>query len=266
MSLPAQPPLEAFHLDPERVIPQLVDFIRREVGRAGRKGVVIGMSGGIDSSLVAHLSARALGPGNVHALLLPFRTSSPESLRHAQLEIDKLGIPRKTIEITPMVEALFHQIPTMDHRRMGNAMARLRMVVLYDQSEEYQSLVVGTSNRTEMLLGYGTLHGDAAWGLDPIGDLYKTQVRQLAKEVGVDRSIVEKPPTADLWAGQTDEGEIGVTYDVADRVLYLMIDRGMSRDQIAALGYLPEAVDRIASLVAASEFKRCMPPVATLER
>jgi NAD+ synthase len=266
MSLPAEPAPDVFRLDPELIVPRLVTFIQAEVARAGRKGVVIGMSGGVDSSLVAHLSVRALGPANVHALIMPFRTSSPESLRHARLEIDRLGIPYHTIEITPVAEALFHQIPTMDRRRMGNAMARLRMIVLYDQSEEHQSLVIGTSNRTEILLGYGTLHGDAAWSLDPIGNLYKTQVRQLALAVGVDRAIVEKVPTADLWVGQTDEGEIGVSYDVADRVLYLMIDRGMTREQIVGLGYTPEAVDRIASLVASSEFKRRMPPMATIER
>ncbi len=266
MSLPPEPPAEVFHLDPEKVIPRLGGFIQQEVSRAGRKGVVIGMSGGVDSSLVAHLAVGALGPSNVHALLLPFRTSSPESLRHAQLEIDRLGLPHQTIDITPVAEALFHQNPTMDRRRMGNAMARLRMIVLYDQSEEHQSLVIGTSNRTEILLGYGTLHGDAAWGIDPIGDLYKTQVRQLARDVGVDPAIVGKVPTADLWVGQTDEGEMGVTYEVADRVLYFLIDRGMSREQIVGLGYPSGAVDRVVGLVAASEFKRRMPPIAMLER
>ncbi len=265
-TLPPEPPAEAFHLDPDRVIPQIVAFIRKEVARARRKGVVLGMSGGIDSSLVAHLAVHALGPANVHGYILPFRTSSPESLRHARLEIDRLGIPHRTVDITPIAEALFQQLPGIDRRRMGNAMARLRMAVLYDQSEEHEALVIGTSNRTEMLLGYGTLHGDAAWAVNPIGDLYKTQVRQLARYLEVDQAIVEKVPTADLWVGQTDEGELGVSYDMIDRVLYLMIDRGMARDEIVALGYPPEAADRVVGLVAASEFKRCMPPVAVLER
>ncbi|MHB0871747.1 MAG: NAD+ synthase [Chloroflexota bacterium] len=263
--MPPEPPAEAFHLDTDQVVPRLVDFIREEVARAGRKGVVLGMSGGIDSSLVAHLAVRALDPGNVHGYLLPFRTSSRESLLHARMEIDKLGMPHQTIDITPTAEALFQLLPNLTRRRMGNAMARLRMAVLYDQSEEQEALVIGTSNRTEMLLGYGTIHGDAAWAIDPIGGLYKTQVRHLSRQLGVDPAIVEKVPTADLWAGQTDEGELGVSYEMADRVLYLLIDRGMARDQIVDLGYPPEAVDRVVGLVAASAFKRCMPPVAMLE-
>ncbi len=265
-SLPTEPSAEVFHLDPDRVIPQLTDFIRNEVARAGRSGVVLGMSGGVDSSLVARLSVLALGPERVRGLLLPYRTSSQESLIHARLEIDRLGILYQTVDITPMAEALFQQMPSMNRRRKGNAMARLRMIVLYDHSEEHKALVIGTSNKTETLLGYGTVHGDAAWGLNPIGDLYKTQVRQLARAVGVDPAIVEKAPTADLWAGQTDEDEIGVTYDVADRVLYLLCDRGMARDQIVDLGYPPQAVDRVVGLVEATEFKRKMPPVARLER
>ncbi|HEX2987838.1 MAG TPA: NAD+ synthase [Chloroflexota bacterium] len=262
---PREPAESVFRLETDQAIAQLTEFIQKEVKAAGRQRAVLGMSGGIDSALVAHLATRALGPANVVGILLPFRTSSHESLLHAQMEIQKLGILHKTIEITPIAEALFHQIPSMDKRRMGNAMARLRMVVLYDQSEENDALVIGTSNRTETLLGYGTLHGDMAWGFNPIGCLYKTQVRQLAREIGVDPAIVGKTPTADLWAGQTDEGEIGVSYDVIDRVLYLMVDRGMSRADVVALGYAPEAVDRVAGLVAGSEFKRRTPPVATVK-
>jgi len=265
MTMPAEPRAEVFQLDPDKVIPRLTSFISEEVAKAGRKRVVLGMSGGVDSSLVAHLAALALGPSNVYALLLPFRTSSQESLAHARLEIDKLGIPHRVIEITPIAETLFRQLPSMDRRRMGNAMARLRMIVLYDQSEEHEALVIGTSNKTEMLLGYGTLHGDTAWALNPIGDLYKTQVRQLARAVGVDEVIINKVPTADLWAGQTDEGEIGLTYDMIDRVLYLLFDRGLAPAEIAALGYPQEAIGRVVGMVAASEFKRRLAPVAKLE-
>ncbi len=264
MPMPVEPCPDVFRLDPARVIPRLTGFIRDEVARAGKRGVVLGMSGGVDSSLVAHLAARALGPGNVHALVLPFRTSSRESLEHARLEIEKLGLPHRTIDISPVADALFQQIDSMDRRRMANALARVRMIVLYDQSEEHGALVIGTSNRTETLLGYGTIHGDAAWGLNPIGGLYKTQVWQLARDVGVDRCIVEKTPTADLWEGQTDEGEIGLSYAVADRVLYLLFDRNLTRDQIVGLGYEAEAVNRVVNMVAASEFKRRMPPVAVL--
>ncbi len=263
--MPQEPAESVFKLDAGKAIAQLTGFIQEEVKAAKRQRVVLGVSGGIDSALVARLAARALGPANVVGILLPFRTSSRESLLHAQAEIDRLGILHKTIQITPMAEALFRQIPSMDRRRMGNAMARLRMVVLYDQSEENDALVIGTSNKTETLLGYGTLHGDMAWGINPIGCLYKTQVRQLAREMGVDPAIVNKTPTADLWEGQTDEGEIGVSYDTIDRVLYLMVDRGMSRASVVALGYDSEAVDRVAGLVAGSEFKRRTPPVATLK-
>lgn len=265
LSMPPEPPADAFSLNVERVVPRLVGFIREEITRAGRKAVVLGMSGGIDSSLVARLAVRALGRANVHGYVLPYRTSSPESLDHARLEIERLGMPSKTVDITPVAEALFRDVPITDRRRMGNAMARIRMAILYDQSEEHDALVIGTSNRTEMLLGYGTLHGDAAWAINPIGCLYKTQVRQLARHMGVDPAIVDKAPTADLWAGQTDEEELGVSYDVADRVLYLLIDRGLARGQIVALGYPPETVDRVAGLVASSEFKRRMPPVARIE-
>ncbi len=264
-TLPSEPPAEAFDLDVDRVLALLAEFIRDETARAGRRGVVLGLSGGIDSSLVAHLAVRALGPASVHGYLLPFRTSSRESLDHAKLEADKLGIQYRTVEITQPAEALFRKLPSMDARRMGNAMARLRMIVLYDRSEEHNALVIGTSNRTETLLGYGTLHGDAAWGINPIGDLYKTQVRLLARAVGVDRAIVEKAPTADLWAGQTDEGEIGVSYDLADRVLYLLFDRHLAPERIVGLGYPQGMVDRVVQMVKASEFKRCLPPVARLE-
>jgi NAD+ synthase len=163
-----------------------------------------------------------------------------------------------------MVDALEGQLPSMDRRRRGNAMARVRMIVLYDRSEEHNALVIGTSNRTETLLGYGTLHGDGAWGINPIGSLYKSQVRQLSRAVGVDSSIVDKAPTADLWSGQTDEGEMGFSYDLADRVLYLLVDRGMQPSEIAELGYQPEAISRVVRMVRASEFKRSMPPVAAI--
>ena len=262
--LPSEPPAAAFALNPDRVVPELAGFIRDQVERAGRRGVVLGLSGGIDSSLVAHLAVQALGAERVHAYFLPYRSSSSESLAHADLVANRLGLSPRTVDITPMVDALEQQLPSMDRRRKGNSMARMRMIVLYDRSEEHNALVIGTSNRTETLLGYGTLHGDAAWGFNPIGNLYKSQVRQLSRAVGVDGSIVDKAPTADLWSGQTDEGEMGFSYDLADRVLYLLVDRGMRPGEIAGLGYQPEAVNRVVRMVRASEFKRSMPPVAAI--
>jgi NAD+ synthase len=262
MSLPTEPDGRVFDLDLAAVTSHLIDFIRQQVSGAGRSAAVIGMSGGIDSSVVAHLAVRALGPESVHGYILPYRTSSEHSLTDAMVEIEKLRMPHQTIEITPIVDALEQQLPGIDSRRLGNVMARARMMILYDRSEEHRALVVGTSNRTETLLGYGTLFGDTAWAFGPIADLYKGQVRQLARHLGVETSIVEKAPTADLWGGQTDEGEMGVSYDMADRVLYLMFERDMSAGQIVELGYPDEAVSRIRRLVESSEFKRRGAPIA----
>jgi NAD+ synthase len=264
MSLPTEPDSRVFDLDPDDVVPRLVEFIRGQVSGAGRSGVVIGMSGGIDSSLVAHLAVRALGPKNVHGYILPYRTTSEHSLRDAMLEIEKLRMAHSSIDITPMVDEFERRLPGIDKRRLGNVMARVRMTILYDQSEQHNALVVGTSNRTETLLGYGTLFGDMAWAFGPIGDLYKGQVRRLSRCLGVDPSIVDKAPTADLWPQQTDEGEMGVSYEVADRVLYLMFERNMAAGQIVELGYPEQAVGRIRRLIDKSEFKRRRAPVATI--
>ncbi|NLH06714.1 MAG: NAD+ synthase, partial [Chloroflexi bacterium] len=188
-------------------------FIRNEITRGGFKRAVLGLSGGLDSALVAYLTAEALGPENVLAIRMPYRTSSPESLEPAQLVIDALGVRHDTVDITPMVEPLFERFPDMDASRRGNVMARQRMIILFDQSAAWNALVVGTSNKTETLLGYTTIYGDNAAALQPIADLYKAQVRQLARAVGVPEAIVNKAPSADLWPGQTDEGELGYTYD-----------------------------------------------------
>jgi NAD+ synthase len=264
MSLPTEPNGQVFNLDLDDVVRRLNEFVRRQVSGAGRSALVVGMSGGIDSSVVAHLAVRALGSENVHGYILPYRTSSEHSLKDALVEIEKLRMPHAVIEITPVVDVLEQRLPGIDKRRLGNLMARVRMIMLYDRSEEHNALVAGTSNRTETLLGYGTLFGDTAWAFGPIADLYKGQVRQLARHLGVEPSIVEKAPTADLWTGQTDEGEMGVSYDVADRVLYLMFERDMSAEQIAALGYPDETVTRIHRLVEGSEFKRRGAPIARI--
>jgi NAD+ synthase len=264
MALPTQPDSQVFALNLNDAVSRLATFIRQQLSEAGRSAVVIGMSGGVDSSLVAHLAVRALGPDNVHGYILPYRTSSEHSLNDAMVEIEKLRMPHTLIEITPMVDALERRLPGIDTRRLGNVMARMRMTILYDQSEQHDALVIGTSNRTETLLGYGTLFGDTAWAFGPIGDLYKGQVRQLSRHVGVEPSIVDKAPTADLWADQTDEGEMGVSYDVADRVLYLMFERNMSAGQIIELGYPDQTVTRIRRLVESSGFKRRGAPIARI--
>lgn len=256
MSTPSEPRPEVFHLDPKTALPRLTGFIREEVARAGRKRVVLGMSGGVDSSLVAHLAVQALGIDHVRAYLLPFRTSSRDSQLHARLEAEKLGIPHETMDITAMAEALFHQLPNMDRRRMGNVMARLRMIVLYDRSEEHQALVIGTSNRTEIMLGYGTLHGDAAWGLNPIGDLYKTQVVDLATFYRLPARLVSKRPSAGLFPGQTDEKDLGMSYTRLDKVLY-GLELQMSFEDISKkTGEDVETVSRVAALLNRSQHKR----------
>lgn len=249
-------------LDTDLVRKILVEFVRQEIGKAGFTRAVVNLSGGIDSALSCYLAAEALGAENVLAIRLPYRTSSPNSLEHAQLVIDALGVPSITVDITPMVDPLFKRFPDMTSLRRGNVMARERMIVLYDQSAVWKGLPVGTSNKTELLLGYGTLHGDMASALNPLGDLYKTQVRQLATAVGVPQPIIDKPPSADLWAGQTDEQEMGVTYEEVDRLLYLLVDERYTLDEAVEAGYTREYVERVWKMVRVNSFKRRLPLIA----
>src|SRR5512145_2716362 len=206
----------------------LTGFIKSEVNRVGFTRAIINLSGGLDSALSCALAAEALGSENVLALRLPYRTSSPDSLEHAQLMIDQFKVQSKTIEITGMVDPLIEFDAEMSNTRKGNIMARSRMIVLYDQSEAFKGLPIGTSNKTEILLGYSTMWGDMASAINPIGDLYKTQVRQLSRALGIPASIVDKPPSADLWVGQTDEGELGFTYEQVDKLLFLLVDQRYS--------------------------------------
>ncbi|GAB4535485.1 MAG: NAD+ synthase [Anaerolineales bacterium] len=242
----------------------LTGFIRTEIVRAGFHKAVLGLSGGIDSALSCYLAAEALGPQNVLVVRMPYRSSSPDSLADAQRVIDALGVPSLTVPITEMVEPLFERFPTMDNLRKGNIMARARMIVLYDQSSAFGGLVVGTGNKTEILLGYSTLYGDSACALNPIGDLYKTQVRQLAADIGVPAEIVSKPPSADLWVGQTDEGELGFTYEQADRLLYLLVDQRYSPEDCIAAGFDPRFVQVVVERVRRNHYKRILPPIAKL--
>ena len=240
----------------------LVGFLREEIGKVGMSRAVVNLSGGIDSALSCYLAAEALGAQNVLAIRLPYRASSPDSLAHAQRVIDQLGVPHETVDITPVVEPLFERFPDMTPLRRGNVMARARMIVLYDQSAAWQGLPVGTSNKTELLLGYGTLFGDMASAVNPLGDLYKTQVRQLAAAVGVPQPIIDKPPSADLWAGQTDEDEMGLTYEEVDRLLYLLVDERYSLDEAVEAGFAREFVERVWKLVRVNSFKRRLPLIA----
>ena len=239
-------------------------FIRSEITRAGFENAVIGLSGGIDSTLSCYLAAEALGGEHVLAVRMPYKTSSQDSLDHAQLVIDALGLQSLTIPITDMANGLNSRFPDMSSLRMGNIMARCRMIVLYDQSVAFNGLVVGTGNKTEILLGYTTLYGDSACAINPIGDLYKTQVRQLAHDMGVPQVIIDKAPTADLWAGQTDEGELGFTYAHVDQLLYRLIDERFTPEECVQAGFEKEFVNQVVARVRRFHFKRVMPPIAKL--
>jgi NAD+ synthase len=242
----------------------LTRFIKTEINRASFSRAVINLSGGLDSSLSCYLAVEALGAENVLALCLPYKSSSPDSAEHAQLVIDTLGVKSLTIPISDMADALINQFPDMDRIRQGNIMARLRMVVLYDQSQAFRGLAVGTGNKTEILLGYTTLYGDSASALNPLGDLYKTQVRQLAKAVGVPQVILEKPPTADLWLGQTDEGELGFTYAEVDQLLFMLVDQRYRPEDCVEAGFDENFVREVMERVRKNQFKRLMPPIAKL--
>ena len=242
----------------------LSGFIKSEITRIGMSRAVIGLSGGIDSALSLALAVDALGKDNVLAVRMPYKASSKDSLDHAQLLIDQLGVPSKTIEITDMVEPLFKLNPDMSKLRKGNIMARERMIVIYDQSEVFKGLVVGTSNKTEILLGYSTLFGDSANALNPIGDLFKTQVRQLSRAMNIPSPIVDKPPSADLWEDQTDEGELGFTYAEADRLLYLLVDQRYSPQEAIEAGFDEKFVHAVTTRIRRNQFKRMLPPIAKI--
>lgn len=257
--------LQDLQLDCDRECARIVAFIREYVAGAGFSRVVVNLSGGVDSALTAALCARALGPDNVRAMLLPYETSDPKSEEHARTLIDSLGISFVRFEITEMVHPLVACYPDMGDRRKGNIMARCRMIALYDQSVHFGGLPAGTSNRTELLLGYFTLYGDGAASFEPTGHLYKCQVRALARHLGVPRAILDKPASADLWQGQTDEGELGFTYDDADQVLFLITECGMGMGDLVRHGFDRQTVEAIVGRMEATAFKRRMPPTLPVE-
>lgn len=243
----------------------LTGFIANEVRKTGFSRMVVGLSGGIDSALSAFLAAEALGPENVWGICMPYRTSSPESAAHAALVVRALGIQSLTVEITPMVDAYFALFPDADQMRRGNKMARERMTILFDHSARLGALVLGTSNKTELLLGYGTLYGDMASAVNPLGDLYKTQVRQLSRHLGIPQAIVDKQPSADLWAGQTDEAELGFTYQAVDRLLNLLIDQRYEIADVAAEeGVEEKFVRAVAHRIQSSQYKRRLPVIGKI--
>ena len=240
----------------------LVRFIREETQKVGYKRLVVGLSGGVDSALSAVLASEAVGKENLLCVILPYKSSSSDSLEDAKLLAHKFGLTTETVDITSGADPLILREREMSRVRLGNILARIRMIILYDISARDKALVLGTSNKTELLLGYGTLFGDMAHAINPIGDLYKTQVWQLGKYLGLPDRILEKKPSADLWAGQTDEGEIGYTYKVMDEVLYLLVDQKMKIDEVIEAGFSPKIVGDLHSKIVSSQFKRRPPIIA----
>ena len=234
-------------------------FIREYIRESGASGVLVGLSGGLDSSVTAALCVSALGEDAVTALSLPYRRSDPASLTDAGKIADYLRLNLEIIDISPAVDAVLDSCCEPDKIRIGNVAARIRMVYLYDLSAERDLMVAGTGNRTEALLGYSTLWGDMACAFTPLGGLFKTQERKLAAALGLPQWIIEKTPTADLWPGQTDEGELGLSYEEADRILFALFDEGKSAGEIISAGFSRDTVERVLSLYERSHFKRRMP-------
>ncbi len=251
----------------EQAIATIKNFIDTKLRQSGLKGYVVGLSGGIDSAVSASLATAAVGKGKMLALLMPYRTSSEHSTTDALELIDRLGIPYRRIDISPMIDAYFPEINEENRLRAGNKMARERMSILFDVAQEMDYLVLGTGNRTEICLGYTTWYGDAACSVNPIGELYKTEIRAIAKVLDVPEAIITKPPTADLWAGQTDEGEIGVTYEQIDRLLKRLVDDGEHSLQVLIReGFRQGDIERVVTLLNRNSFKRRLPDIASLRR
>ncbi|NHQ60684.1 NAD+ synthase [Chlorobium sp. BLA1] len=256
--------VQDLHLNYHIVEEMLKAFLSNEIRKFGFRSVVLGLSGGIDSAVVCELAVRALGRENVLALMMPYRSSSPESLEHAELMIRRLGIRSEEVSITPVVDALFSSVPETELLRRGNIMARTRMVFLYDVSARDGRLVAGTSNKTELLLGYGTMFGDMASAINPLGDLYKTQVRGLARHLGIPEPLIEKAPSADLWEGQSDEDDLGFSYEEVDLLLYKMLEKRMDKAAILTEGVDEPFYDRVRKMVVRNQYKRMMPVIAKI--
>jgi len=242
----------------------LTKFIREESHKAGFKRVIFGLSGGLDSTVCAYLAAQALGPEQVIALILPYKDFDPEGVAEAEKVAAILKIKWQKIDISPQIDAYFSVFPTDNVILKGNKMARERMSILYDFSAREKALILGTSNKTELLIGYGTIHGDMACGINPMGDLYKTQIRELGRFLNIPEEILNRKPTAGLWPGQTDEEEIGISYEELDQILYRLVDLRQNPEEVIKAGFNHAKVRRIIEMIKKSEFKRKMPPIAKI--
>lgn len=250
----------------EKTHKNLVEFLREKIKNTGLTKAILGLSGGIDSALVAYLLRDALGKENVYALMMPYKTSNKKSLEHAQLVVDDLGINYQIIEITEMIDSYFKNEENVTNLRKGNKMARERMSILFDHSAKSGALVIGTSNKTEIFLGYSTQFGDSACAINPIGDLYKTNVWELSRYLNIPSAIIDKKPSADLWEGQTDEEELGLKYSIADQILYRILELNKTAEEIEKEGYDREIINKIFYKIDKSSYKRIMPLIAKVER
>jgi NAD+ synthase len=239
----------------------LTRFISEELSKFHFKKGILGLSGGLDSTVCAYLAVRALGQKNVVVLIMPYKDSYNRDVQDATDIASRLKLKFHIIDISPMVEAYYAKHPTDNRILKGNKMARERMSILYDFSEREKALILGTSNKTELLLGYGTIHGDMACAINPLGDLYKTQIRQLARHLKIPEKIRNKKPTAGLWAGQTDEDEIGLSYTKIDKILYQLVDLRKTKKELVAEGFPEKDLEKIVGLIKGSEFKRHLPPI-----
>jgi NAD+ synthase len=262
--MPTEPTIDLLAINCQLATDILVRFIRNEIERTGFRRAVLGLSGGIDSSVVTFLAARALGPANVLAVTMPYKTSSEATRRDSQLVVEATGVATRDVPITDQIDAYFAQFPDASQMRRANKCARERMTVLYDQSADFAGLVLGTSNKSELLLGYGTLFGDMASAINPIGDLYKTQLRQLAAHLGVPPEILSKAPSGDLWVGQTDEEELGFSYEQVDRLLVYLVDRRWRASELVAAGFDAAFVARVSEMIRRNHYKRRLPIIAKL--
>lgn len=242
----------------------LTSFIKEELSKFNYNNGILGLSGGLDSTVSAFLASKALGKEHVIGMIMPYGKTFSEDVVDAHNVAEILGIRTETIDISPSVDAYFSVYPTDNKIIKGNKMARERMSVLFDFSARERALIIGTSNKTELLLGYGTLHGDMACAINPLGDLYKTQIRFLGEHLRLPEKILKKVPTAGLWEGQTDEDELGLNYEEIDKILFQLVDKRKSKDELIAMGFHLDKVDRIIQRIKGSEFKRQLPPIAKI--